>query len=441
MDQPVKRSGSRSLILVLSALTIGLLPSVAAAHERFIPHQPRWLLEETFFRHFNPDMLNIVLRVALAMIAMQCLWGLRRPIEALLSRHIVDRLPIYLGPFNIGPLTLKQFKLRQAIHNLVAFVLDRPVCTKQFRAGYDWSLQFFLRVPALILLYAADHNSLIMPSYPLDPGSLFLFQLFQVALALAILTQTHLRLCGAALVGTLLYLLVAYDWKIAVDVLPIVAVAIVYLNVPSDLPRGEKITLTTEQIKWVRVALGASFLALGWMKLYNIYLTVGVADNFPHVMKDPMILLFYAGTSKALARECWITAFGMAEIMTGFLMMCGVFSRVWCVLMLIVFTKLMLWDFGWAELPHLFPISAFLLLIFSNPDGRPDQAKRSAEQVEPPAEQAEQPKVQPKQPAAPGGRNAIAGLTLSLLRVTLITFLALIPLLWALTWIARPPFF
>ena len=34
--------------------------------------------------------------------------------------------------------------------------------------------------------------------------------------------------------------------------------------------------------------------------------------------------------------------------------------------MVYVFTKLMLVDFGWAEIPHLYPIGAFLAVTFSN---------------------------------------------------------------------------
>jgi hypothetical protein len=56
----------------------------------------------------------------------------------------------------------------------------------------------------------------------------------------------------------------------------------------------------------------------------------------------------------------------LGEIVTGFLLMVGVFCRVWCMLMLFMFTKLMVVDFGWAELPHLYFMSIFLVLLFSN---------------------------------------------------------------------------
>jgi hypothetical protein len=111
--------------------------------------------------------------------------------------------------------------------------------------------------------------------------------------------------------------------------------------------------------------LGFGFFALGWMKIYNYYLTVGVADNFPSIMQDPMVKMFYAGTDPYYQRECWVMGFAMAEVMTGFLIMVGVFSRVWCVLMVYLFTKLMVVDFGWAEIPHLYPIAAFSVVALS----------------------------------------------------------------------------
>ena len=105
---------------------------------------------------------------------------------------------------------------------------------------------------------------------------------------------------------------------------------------------------------------------LGWLKIYNDYLTVGVADNFPAVMNDPLIQLFSLGTTALYQRECWVVAFAMGEIVTGFLLMTGVFCRVWCLLLIGLFTKLMVVDFGWAELPHLYFIGLFLVLLCSN---------------------------------------------------------------------------
>lgn len=116
----------------------------------------------------------------------------------------------------------------------------------------------------------------------------------------------------------------------------------------------------------MRLILGPGFIALGWMKIYNHDLTAGVADNYPGFLEDPFLLMFYAGTDPAFERESWLVAFGLAEVLTGFLIMMGAFSRLWAVMMVVVFSKVMLVDFGWAEIPHIYPISAFLALTFSN---------------------------------------------------------------------------
>jgi hypothetical protein len=52
--------------------------------------------------------------------------------------------------------------------------------------------------------------------------------------------------------------------------------------------------------------------------------------------------------------------------MSGFLVTVGVFTRVWGVLTAFVFTKLLLLDFGWDEIPHIYPVAALLVLVFSN---------------------------------------------------------------------------
>src|ERR671924_696018 len=79
-----------------------------------------------------------------------------------------------------------------------------------------------------------------------------------------------------------------------------------------------------------------------------------------------MISLFHIGTDSMFRRESWIVAFALSEVLTGFLVMMGAFTRLWCAFMVYVFTKLMLVDFGWAEIPHLYPIGAFLVVLFSN---------------------------------------------------------------------------
>jgi uncharacterized membrane protein YphA (DoxX/SURF4 family) len=147
---------------------------------------------------------------------------------------------------------------------------------------------------------------------------------------------------------------------------PVLLIAGLYLSSPWHAWKHATITIPPWQIRGIRLVLGARCFVLGWLKIYNAYLTVGVADNFPAVMNDPLIQLFSLGTTALYQRECWVVAFAMGEIVTGFLLMTGVFCRVWCLLLIGLFTKLMVVDFGWAELPHLYFIGLFLVLLCSN---------------------------------------------------------------------------
>jgi uncharacterized membrane protein YphA (DoxX/SURF4 family) len=367
--------------LAIAALL--LQPCAGLAHERFIQHTPKWPLHEEFFQTLNPQtlqqlnpnhlrkpgdpdpatlarsvpptvhpMLQIAGRVTVLITLMLFVWFMRRPLDYCIEN-------VLLGPV--------KGKGREWICHITAFIFDEPVEVPLFKRLGEWVVIFFLRSPALVLMFAAANRSLVMPSYPLEPSTLKIFQFTQVLIAIGILTQTLLPLEGAAIFGTFLFLLKAYDWKIAVDVLPVLTAAVVYVSSPWDSWKQAITTISTKQMRWVRIVLGFSFFTLGWMKIYNYYLTVGVADNYPSVLLDPMIRMFWAGTAPAeYTREAWIIGFALAEVMTGFLFMVGVFSRIWSLAMVYVFTKLMVVDFGWAEIPHIYPISALLAVLFSN---------------------------------------------------------------------------
>jgi len=306
---------------------------------------------EDFFTSLNPDMLSVAGRTAALMAILMAIWFLRQPLDDLVENKLLRKL---------------QGNPRTIVHLIACFVTDKPVEHPLFQTFSEWVVILFLRVPALVLMFAAANNSLVMTSYPLEPSTLALFQFAQVMMAVGILTQTLLPLGGASIFGTFIYLLYAYDWKSAVDVLPVLTSGVIFVSSPWDSWRRSITTISREQMRWVRLILGLGFFVLGWMKIFNYYLTIGVADNFVSVMKDPMISIFSFGTSSTFFRENWIMAFSMAEVMTGFLLMVGVFSRVWCLLMVYLFAKLMLVDFGWNEIPHLYPIGAFMIVCFSN---------------------------------------------------------------------------
>jgi len=126
----------------------------------------------------------------------------------------------------------------------------------------------FLRVPGLVLMYAAANNSLIMPSYPLDPKTEFFFKMVQAVLAVLILTQTLLPLCGALVVGTWLYLN-RWGWMVAADALPVLSVPLVYLTSPWE---SHKLTITgSARLRSVGALTARVRRAScsGWLKIYN----------------------------------------------------------------------------------------------------------------------------------------------------------------------------
>jgi uncharacterized membrane protein YphA (DoxX/SURF4 family) len=204
-----------------------------------------------------------------------------------------------------------------------------------------------------------------MPSYPLEPSSAIYFKFAQVALAILMLTQAALPLTGALVIGTWFYLF-RWGWMVAADAIPVVTVAVLYVTSPWSSHKLSITDMSAKQLHWVRLVLGFGFFVLGWLKIYNYNLTAGVAENYPSVMEDPMISYFSMGTDPAFRIENWITAFAAAEILSGFMIMVGVFTRVWGCLMLWIFIKLMLVDFGWDEIPHIYPIAATLAVVFSN---------------------------------------------------------------------------
>jgi uncharacterized membrane protein YphA (DoxX/SURF4 family) len=209
---------------------------------------------------------------------------------------------------------------------------------------------------------------------------------------------------------------------VVADAIPVVTVGVVYLTSPWQSHRIAITELSEQQVKWVRLVLGFGFLALGWLKIYNYHLTAGVADNYPAVMDDPMIHFFAMGTNPAFRRENWIVAFALAEVLSGFMVMMGIFTRVWGSLMLWVFIKLMIVNFGWDEIPHIYPIAATAAIVFSN------KLRTEFSFVE---------KIQQK--AAREGRPFLRLATVAFASVT-IAVLAVFTLLYAFTFIDRSHF-
>jgi len=334
-----------------------LFATAASAHERFVKHDLKHPLQNEFFGRWpdhplalHPSMMRIGLNSFAVLLVFLLVWFARNTLVEWVQHFLLIR---------IGG------RLQRTLHQMACFVTDRPVRSRIFHTIGEWAVIMFLRSPGLVLMYSATNDSLVMPSYPLDPVSATFFKFAQVVLAILILTQTALPLCGAMILGTWVYL-IRWGWMVSVDALPVLAVAVVYVTSPWHSHKLAITAMNPAQVRAARIVLGFGFLALGWLKIYNHNLLAGVADNYPSVMNDPMIELFSLGSGPAYRREAWIVAFGMAEVVSGFMLMIGVFTRVWAVVMVFIFTKLMLLDFGWDEIPHIYPIGALLAIMFSN---------------------------------------------------------------------------
>ena len=343
-----------------SGLGVGLLvaslPAVATAHERFVKHDLKQHLQDSFFLQgagpfgMDPNMIQVGLLVCLVLAAFFVFFFLRESLDEFLRYRILAAL---------------RGRAQRAVHNLACFITDKPVRSKWFYTLGEWAVIMFLRSPALVLMFSATNDSLVMPSYPLEPTSALYFKFIQVALAILILTQTMLPLCGALIIGTWLYL---FRWGplVAIDAIPVVTAGILYAMSPWQSHKLAITRLNAQQTRWIRIVFGLGFVILGWSKIYNHDLTIGVADNYPQMLNDPMVGFFTIGTNPMFRRETWVLSFALAEVMSGFMIMMGVFTRLWGTIMIVMFTKLTLVDFGWDEIPHIYPIGAALAVVTSN---------------------------------------------------------------------------
>jgi uncharacterized membrane protein YphA (DoxX/SURF4 family) len=390
-------------------LVLALLPAAAGAHERFVKHDLKKHLKDAFFMQqtgmpfgMDPNMIQVGLLTTLVLAAFFVFFFLRDGLDEFLRYRV------------LAPL---RGSVQRFVHNLACFIMDKPVRSKVFYVIGEWSVIMFLRSPALVLMYSATNDSLVMPSYPLEPTSAVIFKFIQVALAILILTQTALPLAGALVIGTWFY---TFRWGplVAIDAIPVVTAGILYAMSPWQSHKLAITRMNAQQTRVIRFVFGLGFFVLGWAKIYNHDLTIGVADNYPWIMSDPMVGFFQMGTDPALRRETWVMSFALAEVMSGFMMMMGVFTRLWGTIMIIMFTKLTLVDFGWDEIPHMYPIGAALAVVTSNHLHSEFGIVEKLERM--------------WRSGAPAKRWAMVGVS-----AAVIAFLAVMPLLYLLTFTDR----
>ncbi len=197
------RLGGRVAAALLLASSI--VPGSVEAHERFVKHRLKVPLHDEYFLQgpgplgINPDLAHIALTVFAILVAFMILWYLRQPLEEIVERRIARQLGGGAQRF---------------VHQLATFLTDRPVRAKWFQVLREWCVILFLRSPGLVLMYSATNDSLVMPSYPLDPASADIFKFIQVGLAILILTQTALPLFGAMTLRTWIHLF-RWGWRVA----------------------------------------------------------------------------------------------------------------------------------------------------------------------------------------------------------------------------------
>jgi uncharacterized membrane protein YphA (DoxX/SURF4 family) len=327
-------------------LAVVFSPSIAMAHERWIQHELSKPVNDALFTTMSTDMASVVGRTVFIFLVFMTGWIYRDRIERVVRKTLKRQL-------HDKPLAVAL--------EMSDFVFGREMHGALFARASNLAMRFVTTVPALVLMFAAARGDIIMPSFPIPLSSphLGLLRFGQAALAVLIITDVAIAYVGASLCGLVAYCLGRYGAIVAVDALPVLGVAFIYLT------QNSKVFSAGERVKWCRAIVGISFFLLGVMKMANHNLTVGVADQWPDVLQDPMIRLFWYGTDAQFQREWWCIGFGMSEMMTGLVLAFGFFSRPLALLVAAEFTSLMVFHFGWPEFPHFYPIAVLLVVVFS----------------------------------------------------------------------------
>lgn len=275
------------------------------------------------------------------------------------------------------------WSFRQRLCELVgrrgAWLFDEPVDAGWFQSGGRFAIALLVRSPALVLLWAAARSAMLVASQPIKPELAAILVPFQVVLAVLILTQTALPLCGAVLMGSWLYV-ATNGWTIAADAAPLLAVAAIYAFAPWRSHELGPPEVTRPASRIFRVAVGVSLVAGGFRDLFAYEQTVGLVERAPTLLDDPLVGLLMMGHSEGFARETWVAAVGAAQMMGGILIGSGVFTRLVALVAIAVLARLMLLDPSWAR---VLPLCAMLALITRDRPGSElgaDEPDRSVKQ-------------------------------------------------------------
>jgi hypothetical protein len=145
----------------ISATVLALFPAAVYAHERFVRHDLKFPLHEAYFGRnpgaflgIQPDMMRIATISFLVLTAFLVIFFFRQELDVFISHRVLTSL---------------RGRAQRGLHYLAAFLTDEPVRLRWFHTVGEWAVVLFLRSPALVLMYSATNDSLVMPSYPRSP--------------------------------------------------------------------------------------------------------------------------------------------------------------------------------------------------------------------------------------------------------------------------------
>ncbi len=243
-----------------------------------------------------------------------------------------------------------------------AFLFDGPVDTRWFAIAGQLTLAFLVRCPAIVLLYAASRDALLVPGYALSPELAAVLGPFQVVLAVLILAQAALPCVGALLAGT--WLFVATHGALAgVDAWPLAAVAGLYLSAPWQSHELPVLAPSPQVRRLFRVAVGLGWIASGHRDLFAYESTALLLEGVPRLADDPLTRLLMMGHSAGFARETWIAAVGALQLAGGVLIAGGVFTRAVALVGSAILVGGLALDSGAHAIGRLVPLAALLALV------------------------------------------------------------------------------
>jgi uncharacterized membrane protein YphA (DoxX/SURF4 family) len=348
----VKWPRARSIKVSAAALAGTCLPAAAFAHERWVAHGLKHPVNKLYFRSMTGEVLAYSLMSTGVLACVLSCWYLA-------AVPVVE---------SISPITTEDLAAEarrsapvRAIRWALRFLLDADIESPTLSTLENASAWLFAKLPAAILALGVWQNWFLMPSYPLDgsagpsaPAGVVL-RVFEGVLAAWIASGFFYRALGVVLFAVYGFLCVSYGIA-AVDSIPVLGSACYYLF----YTKGE---INPRQIAGLRISFGVGFVLLGLVnKVYYSELFIGVGDNFPQLVESARLLI------PGLTREAWSFTTALGEVTFGLLLLIGVFDKLTCIALTLMFGQLMI-VFGMPEIAHSYFIAGFLVLLFHSPPG------------------------------------------------------------------------